>query len=100
MRACDSFSRHSLKSPLVSLGDAPVKLARCLHGRKLQDPVAIFQLVGASCFGDIHYVPPLRDDVMSHDANANATFVTFWFARQWEVLTHIYPITVNGGASN
>jgi hypothetical protein len=43
---------------------------------------------------------PLRDGVMSHDANANATFVTFWFGHQWEVLTHIYPIAVNGAASN
>lgn len=39
------------------------------------------------------------DGVMSHDANANATFVTSWISRQWEVLTHINPITVNGASS-
>jgi hypothetical protein len=50
--------------------------------------------------GGLVGLSPLRDGVMSHNANANATFVTFWLGHQWEVLTHIYPIAANDAASN
>jgi hypothetical protein len=33
-----------------------------------------------------------------HDANA--TYVTFWFGCQWDILTQIDPIAGNGFASN
>jgi hypothetical protein len=36
---------------------------------------------------------------MSRDADANVTYVTFWFDRQCDILTKIDPITGNGVAS-
>ncbi|HWS64876.1 MAG TPA: helix-turn-helix domain-containing protein [Steroidobacteraceae bacterium] len=53
-------------------------------------------IVALTAWGDRWAAPR----VMSHNADANATFVTFWFGHQWEILTHIYPIAVNGVASN
>src|SRR5882724_13266783 len=46
-------------SPVV--GSARTDHSLMTVRRKLQDVVPIFQLVGASCFGDMHYVLALRD---------------------------------------
>jgi hypothetical protein len=91
MRACDSCLMRSLNYPWVVGGRRTGQKHSKPTRPKLQDPASTFQLAGASCFSDMHYVTALklarrsdtrRDGVMSHSADANATFVTFWFGHQ------------------